>query len=80
VAVRLDRVVRPSRCGNFEITADLSGQNVIDLGVSRNRAAPIAHRVDPPRMPTPLPQHHATVGAQVPNQLSALHRAMGSSI
>lgn len=58
-----------------KIRADLPRQYPVDLGMARNRAAPIVSAIPPPRVPSPLAHQLAALSSKMPQKGSALHVA-----
>jgi len=68
--------LEPFRFGDAKVTTDLPCEMIVDLGVSRHRAALVQRRVMPPRMPSPFAQQSATMSSQMRQQVAALHTAI----
>ena len=64
---------------NPQVTADLARKLVIDLCVPGNCTSLPGDRVMPPRMTGTLTQKLAAVTREMSQQLTAFHRAIGSS-
>src|SRR5258706_4773584 len=62
-----------------EVATNLAGKMVVDLGVSRHRAARVECQVVPPRMARSFAKQSAIVGDQVRQEIAALHTAICSS-
>src|SRR6267378_4734660 len=70
------RAQRPLlRLGNLEITADLSGEKVVDLSMTRNRRSTARCAVHVKSVLTALSKELTTMLFQVPNKVIALHAA-----
>lgn len=67
------------RFWDAEITANLAGKVVIDLGVPRNSTAIAESRIVPPRMATALTEKPAAIGCHVLKKVAAFHTAIGNS-
>jgi DNA invertase Pin-like site-specific DNA recombinase len=62
-----------SRFGNAQVSADLAGQGVRDLGMSGDSGPSIVGRVAPPGMAPALADQHAAVLPEMANQVVPLH-------
>jgi len=63
------------RLYNTEVPADLPGKQIINLGVSRDRAPTPIRRITPPGVLRALPHQSAAVGGQMREQSTPLHAA-----
>ncbi len=59
--------------GNFEIPADLAGQNFIDLGMAGEGGNFLKARIYEHSVSAPLSQNLASLSFQMPDQFSPLH-------
>ena len=65
------------RLRDVEVAADLPREEVVDLAVPWHRGRLAGHRIDVDGMAAALAQEATAMRLQMPDQLDALHRALG---
>lgn len=75
-ALGFGEMSEPFRFGGTKVTTDFPCEMIVDLGVSRHRAALVQRRVMPPRVPRAFAQQSTTMSSEVRQQIAALHTAI----